>query len=273
MALQEDATLPVLCHTMHWHGDMEDGFTLDLNHPMTPGVPTLFVGATYLRRYNGKGCLYVPKADETLGRVRRASLRSAPMGEFTNYFLAEPTRAETTHLVYVDLNPPAGVTFKVPFWIGVEARGIKCSSNDEHLIELRAGDTAHVFLRDGQVRRITHNGTLTGEKLPFEQQAHLRIEQMKSLLKSAEKEKQIDYALHQLINILQKTSKLSETIGAGIVRYVRDYERTHGLRPTVAQRLRTVIGTIKPSKPGREKPRQATTALAAALERAFAKQK
>jgi hypothetical protein len=273
-ALQNDGSKPALCHTVAWDGSLRENITLELNHPRMPDVPTLFVGNTYVRRNNSRGCIYRANDDGTTGRVRRAMLREVQRGDFTLYFLCEPDGNDHAYLVHVILKPPVTVKVKNRFYSTVKTDGhVAIDDDGEFLLALRHGQHADALLPDGRVVRILCNGTITVEKLPIERQAHIRIAVTKELFKSARHLngnhviKTEDYAVHQLISIVEAITPHSETIRVNLARDIRALEKTYGLRPAVAERfVRTMTMTAS-----RRAKATANTAIAAALEAAMQK--
>ena len=252
-ALRNDGSKPALCHTVAWDGALNENITLELNHPRTPCVPTLYVGNTYVRRNNYGGCIYRPNDDGMTGRVRRATLREVPNGEFVLYFLCEPDGGSHQHLVHVVLEPPANVMVKKRFYANVQTNGHMAIGNEnEFLLELKADKYADALLADGRVVRVVCNGTVVVEKLPIEQQAQIRIAMTKELLKGAStlngnlRVKSEDYALHQMISIIEAVAKHSEMIRVSLSRDLRTIEKQMGgFRPNVSERLEKVMWKLQ----------------------------
>ena len=155
-ALMADDMKPANCRTIN--GAIEEGFYLDLGHPVSGGKPSIILGENaFLARDGRDGCLY--RMTDRGGFVRRASVGEfeAPGGK--TYPVLQRASDEKTLVVHVYFGLNEHVRLNAgfdPLWSGVIGGHTASCGRSKAVVEVKRGDFLSIFYPNGVVAKVDY---------------------------------------------------------------------------------------------------------------------
>lgn len=243
----EEMIKPANCLRIDQTGQCEEGFFLEINHPLTRGRPALVIGENrYLMRdvSGGRGCLYQQRGVQ--GFVRCAQIE---YHEEFNIPLLRRLNGSKKYVVHVQFGLKDGVKVPVglePLWSGVGGCTLVMQSSDEAIVELAPNETLRVFYPTGEVVELSY-GNYKTTKLDPTEALDERLERIDSVLCAIREDEDVaakeDWILHELARMIRMT-KLYPALRSQILGLAEKRLNGYGLRSGVYRAFRDALNFV-----------------------------